>query len=149
MPTSEPGMTDTAGSATSFIALAQRINTALDAGHWTDAEALASAALEAASMGQQARWAERFERLIGFARARGHSEVAVPPDVKCSVCAGALGGDRFVAGAAVFICSGCLAFLCEARSWEKLSSTVYWTFAGDGEPTELKCLFCALGRPLF
>jgi hypothetical protein len=77
-------MTDTAGSATSFIDLAQRINAALDAEHWSEAEGLASAALEAASTGQHTRWAERFERLLGFARARGRSEESPPPDVKCS-----------------------------------------------------------------
>jgi hypothetical protein len=130
-----------------FIDIAQRINAALDADLWQEAEDLAVSALDAARAADERRWADRFERLITFARARGQAEP--PASIVCSFCAGGLNGDRFVAGSGVFICSGCVTFLCEARSAEKLSANQFWSFIRDLEPTEPKCLFCGIGRPLF
>jgi hypothetical protein len=132
-----------------FIDTAQRINAALDANRWQEAENLARAAVDAARGADERRWADRFERLITFARARGRAEPSMPASVACSFCSGGQNGDRFVAGPGVFICSGCVTFLCEARSAERLSANQFWSFIGDLEPTESKCLFCGIGRPLF
>jgi hypothetical protein len=82
-----------------FIDTAQRINAALDADQWQEAEDLAVAALDAARTAHDRRWAERFERLITFASARGHVEPPMPARIVCSFCAGGLNGDRVIAGA--------------------------------------------------
>jgi hypothetical protein len=137
------------GGASVLLGLAQRINDALDASDWHEAELLATSALERARLDGQARWAERFERLRVFARERGSIPKPTLSEPTCSFCAGTLGGDRFVAGATVFICSACIALLCRARALEGLPATDLWRFRGDAEPTEVRCLFCGLGPTLF